>query len=69
LLDIGHSQRPSAAERPVSIEIGLLSAPARAKSRGNPLREEDLAALRTAPHNPPLAHALSNSAKASIWLF
>jgi hypothetical protein len=50
------------------IEIGHLAAPARAKSRGNPLRQEDLAASRTAPLNPPLAHALSNSAKASVWL-
>jgi hypothetical protein len=52
----------------MSIEIGLLPAGVPAKSRGNPLRQEDLAASRTAPLTPPLAHAPSNSAHLRFWL-
>jgi hypothetical protein len=42
-----------------AIEIRHLAAHVPAKSRGNPLRREDLAASRTDPRNPPLAHAVA----------
>jgi hypothetical protein len=50
------------------IEIGHLAAPARAKSRGNPLRQEDRAASRTAHLKPFAKHPPSNSAHLRFWL-